>query len=306
MNTVKILFFGSTADSVLVLQKLSELRITSYELRIVAAVTQPSRPAGRQQLPTPTPVEVWAKAHQLTVLSFPSSPDKPWLYSDESMVVATLEPLQADLLISACYGQKIPLKTILDARWGGLNVHPSLLPRWRGADPVPWAIVSGDRQTGISIVTLAEKFDQGRLIAQKKIPITAGDWSTSLRTKLFALGANLLVAFLPDYLAGKSKGKPQPRAPTPYARRLTRQHGFEPWDKITGATAGSAAARIERKLRGFSPWPGLWTLIKIKNEERRLKILKAHLEGDKLSIDDVQLEGKNPVSFSQFSAAYLS
>ncbi len=305
MNPVKILFFGSTADSVLVLQKLSQLRIPSYDLRIVAAVTQPPRPAGRRELPTPTPVETWAKAHQLTVLSFPSHPDKPWLYTDESMVVATLEPLRADLLISACYGQKIPLKTILDARWGGLNVHPSLLPRWRGADPVPWAIVSGDHQTGISIVTLAEKFDQGRLIAQEKIPITAGDWSDPLRTKLFASGANLLVALLPDYLAGKSKGKPQSITPTPYARRLTRQDGFEPWDKIIGA-AGSPARRIECKLRGFFPWPGLWTLIKIKNEQKRLKILKAHLEGDKLIIDEVQLEGKNPVAFSQFSAAYLS
>lgn len=301
---VNIIFFGSTEDSVIVINSLYQCsNVAMYQWRVCAVVTQPPRSVGRQKVITPTPVEVWAKKHNLLVISFSAHPDKPWLFEDEQKVASSLVPLSADLLLTASYGQKIPLKTILDARWGGFNVHPSLLPRWRGADPVPWAIASGDHQIGVSIVTLAEKFDQGRLIAQKKIPITSGDWSDPLRTKLFALGGNLLVALLPDYLSGKIKGKPQPTMPTPYARRLTRQDGFEPWDQITDAS-GSAAARIERKLRGFSPWPGLWTIIKIKNEDKRLKILSAHLEAKKLILDKVQLEGKKPVSFLQFIAGY--
>lgn len=297
---MKIIFFGSTSDSVLVLEKLSSLVIGNWSLDICSVVTQPPRPVGRRHILTPTPVEMWAKKHHVTTLSFPTNPDKPWLYADEQVVAGTLQPLKADMLVSACYGQKIPLESINAAPFGGLNVHPSLLPRWRGADPVPWAILAGDRVTGVTIVTLSEKFDDGRILAQKKIPITMNDFSDPLRSKLFTMGAKLLIEVLEKYLSDRNKGMQQQTTDNPYARRLTRDDGFEPWETIQKAFGDpEVARRIDRKFRAFSPWPGLWT----KSEEKRLKILALHIDHERLVLDEVQREGKKPVSYSTLLTA---
>lgn len=302
MTTVNIIFYGSTTDSVIVLQKLSESRITDYNLQISVVVTQPPRPVGRNQKINPTPVEIWAKQQAITVLSFPTDPQNPTLYTNEQIVIDALSPFKADLLVSASYGQKIPAISIQGAKYGGLNVHPSLLPRWRGADPVPWAILSGDHQTGVTIVTLSEKFDEGKIIAQKKVSITPHDETDPLRAKLFSLGANLLITSLNDFLIGKIKGKPQHNESSSYARRLTRDDGFEPWESVENAMHDTGEAnRIDRKFRAFNPWPGIWTIIKGK----RVKILKLSITNSQLSIHEVQLEGKKPVPYQQFASVYL-
>ncbi len=264
---MNVIFFGSTSDSVLVLEKLSG---------VVAVVTQPPKPIGRKQIITPTPVQIWAKSHNIsTTTATARSPFKP------------------DLLISASYGEKIPFEYITHARFGGLNVHPSLLPRWRGGDPVPWAIMTGDHQIGVTVVTLSEQFDQGKIIAQKKIPIAPHDTSGPLRTHLFQLGAELLVESLPDYLSGENKGVEQKIKNEPYARRFTRDDGFEPWDTLINT---KEAVRIQTKFRALHPWPGLWTTF----HEKRLKVL-----GFDRTPTQVQLEGKTPVSWEEFTKAYL-
>lgn len=298
-----ILFFGSTTDSVLVLEQLKKLKGWS----IAAVVTQPPKPVGRDKIITPTPVEVWAKQHDITTLSFPSNPQKPWRYANDQQVIDTLQPIGADLFISASYGIKIPWESIQNTRYGGINIHPSILPRWRGADPVPWAILSGDHQIGVSVVTLSESFDEGTILAQKKIPILPTDTSGPLRTKLFEIGADLLINILPSYT--RTGAKPvhptggHEAAPLPYARKLTREDGFEPWETLTAAIhEGRDAERIERKYRALHPWPGVWTLF----SEKRLKILALHRNNGILALDEVQLEGKKPVRWEQFQKAYLS
>lgn len=273
---MKVLFFGSTTDSVLVLEKLSN---------VIAVVTQPPRPVGRKQILTPTPVETWAKEHHIPILSFENNKEKPWLYSDENQVIDTLEPFKADLLISASYGQKIPTKTLSGAKLGGINIHPSILPRWRGGDPVPWAIMTGDAQIGVTVVTLSEKFDAGMILAQKKIPIKPHDTSGPLRTHLFELGAELLVASL-DHLDLRGESL-QGMKTEPYARRLTRQDGFEPWEHIIDP---KEADRIDRKFRALHPWPGLWSMVK----EKRIKIL-----GFDHTPTIVQFAGKKPLTYTQ-------
>ena len=294
---MNILFFGSTQDSVIVLGKLPA---------VTAVVTQPAKPVGRNKVLTKTPVETWAHEHNITCLSFPNNPEKPWLYADEQTVIDALEPMRADLIVSASYGQKIPTKTIADARFGGLNVHPSLLPRWRGADPVPWAILSGDHQTGVTVVSLSEKFDEGLIYAQKKVPIVPTDTSDPLRTKLFTLGADLLATMLPDYIHHRCKPIPPNRwtrydTRFPYAKKFKRDDGFEAWEIIKKAINDDVdAARIERKFRALDPWPGVWSLV----NNKRLKILSLHLDNGKLILDTVQLEGKKPVSWKQFQDAY--
>ncbi|OGG11791.1 hypothetical protein A2Z00_01850 [Candidatus Gottesmanbacteria bacterium RBG_13_45_10] len=313
---MNILFFGSTGDSLLVLEKLSFLPPSPFPLIISAVVTQPPKPVGRDQIITPTPVETWARQHNLPVLSFPNDPAHTSRYLQEQTVIDTLAPFQADLLITAGYGQKIPIQTIREATFGGLNVHPSLLPRWRGADPVAWAIIANDHQTGVTIVTLTENLDEGKIIAQKKIPITDTDTTDQLSAKLFTLGADLLAGLLSSS-ASKGlpfKGSPQDPKKATQARRLTRDDGFVPWEQLLKATNdGTGAVTIDRKFRALNPWPGLWTTIKVKRQkakgkiiERRLKILSLSLIASHLSLNSVQLEGKKPVPFTQFQEAYIS
>jgi methionyl-tRNA formyltransferase len=341
-NNVSIVFFGSTSDSVIVLEAIRAFS-TMKQLNnaaIVSVVTQPPTPIGRKQIITPTPVEEWAKKHDIPVLSFATHAEKPWLYENEDDVINALSTWKPDILISACYGQKIPSQNIKEAEFGGLNVHPSLLPRWRGADPVPWALLSGDKQTGVTVVTLSDEFDKGRIIARKKISITDKEFSDPLRTTLFSLGADLLISSLPDYLSGKNKGEPQKKENETYARKLTRRDGFIPWEHLQAAMENpttieqlnnvaiieqlqkqkvlldnnvSVANVIMRMLRALSPWPGVWTTInptnptnnQIRQIEKRLKILAAHTDHENLILDTVQLEGKNPVQWVEFKKAYL-
>jgi len=301
MNSTTILFFGSTNDSVIVIDKLTSLP----GFTIGAVVTQPARPVGREQVLTPTPVEIWAKEHRIAVLSFASHPEKSWQYQNPQQVIDALQPIGADLLISASYGQMIPESTISAARFGGLNVHPSILPRWRGGDPVPWAIMTGDHQVGVTVVSLAPSFDEGDIYAQEKIPLTPKDTSDPLRTKLFGIGADLLAALLPSFILGKAKPIPfrKDKEKPPYAKRFKRDDGFEPWETVQAAiTVGTEAERIERKYRALHPWPGVWTTVSGK----RLKILRLRLENEKLMLEEVQMEGKKPVSWVQFQTAHLT
>jgi len=315
---MNIVFFGSTSDSVIVLEKLT----TFPEYHLAAVVTQPPRPVGRKQNITPTPVDVWAKAKNIPVLTFPNNPDRTWLYENEDTVINSIESFKPDLLVSAVYGQMIPWECITHAPHGGINIHPSLLPRWRGADPIPWTILSGDAQTGVSIVTLSKNFDEGKIIAQKKIPLTNSDMPDDLRTNLFEIGSQLLIDILPDYVVGKNQGVAQKKEDAVYARRLTRKDGFIPWRYIQLALEGresnlsdfpdasklleirkiskdSEAQYIDRMVRALSPWPGVWTTINGK----RMKILETHELDQKLSLDTIQMEGEKPKPFSLLTAS---
>ncbi|MBI5614464.1 methionyl-tRNA formyltransferase [Candidatus Gottesmanbacteria bacterium] len=352
MNSIKTIFFGSTSDSVIVLNKLCQVSGVTLQ----AIVTQPAKPVGRDQVMTHTPVEIWAKDHNIPVLTFPSNQEKSWLYENESEVIESLSTFQADLIISACYGERIPIQVIQATKFGGINVHPSLLPRWRGGDPVPWAILAGDHQTGATIVTLQGSFDTGEIIDQVKIPITDHDFPDTLRSSLFTKGATLLADVLPMYIADQKNNKTSRyhvlkqdnMKQHPVARRLTRSDGYIPFELIQRALqkvdaptiqsneAGSRHTKpdpapldnitiikvaleqseekqihlpmlIQRAFRAFSPWPGIWTTIEIKGDQKRLKILDVSIDpsAQTLKIKTVQLEGKSPVSWEQFTTAYL-
>ncbi len=288
---MNILFFGSTTDSVLVVSKLEG---------VIGVVTQPPKPVGRTHVRTPTPVEIWAKEQNIPVHSFPADKDKKWLFENESDVVDRLKTLNFDTLMSASFGQKIPADLIKTAN-NTYNVHPSLLPRWRGADPVPWAILSGDTQTGVTVQSISQDFDKGKILAQKKVPITDTDTSDALRTKLFTLGADLLLSVIQNpnqQCINVSMQQPS------YARRFTREDGFISWEKLLGAMNGVDASKIDRMFRALHPWPGIWTTFR----DKRIKILSCSYQPQtmNLEIHTVQLEGKQPVSFSQFKTAYLS
>lgn len=182
------------------------------------------------------------------------------------------------LVVSAAYGQKLPA--------GGLNLHPSLLPAYRGATPVPHQILDGVTTSGITIIKMAEDWDAGPIVAQEPVPVLPEDTSLDLLNRCFAAGSRLLVKILPDYLAGRLVPKPQPiNSPTAYCRRFTKEDGFVSWDEFKAGVS-------DRKIRALFPWPGVWT--KLPNG-KILKLLPKNL---------FQLAGKQPITRKQFEAGY--
>lgn len=201
-------------------------------------------------------------------------------------------PSKADVFIIADFGQIIPKKILEMPKYGSLCLHPSLLPKYRGASPVQYAIMNAEKETGMTIFKMDEKIDHGPIISQKKVKIKPNDIQETLYKRLFIIGAQVLITILPTWVEGKIKPRPQDHSKATYAPLLSRKDGKINWQK--------SDAEIERFIRAITPWPGAWTTVNGK----RLKILKAHLENEKLVFDLVQLEGKKPITWKQFLAGY--
>lgn len=295
---IRIILFGSSKHSISVLQSLLDIP----EYKVVAVVTQPDKPTGRKHILTPTPVKTLALRHNLEVLT-PSD-------LKSTSFITKIKNLKVNLLIVADYRLLIP-KEILDiSKHGGLNLHPSLLPKYRGSSPAQWAILRGEKISGMTVIKMSEEFDKGKIVAQKIIPLTPTETSESFYQKAFNEGAELLKKILPNYLKGKLELKEQESGEYEYARRLKGGNGKIDWNLPD--------EKIERLIRAFYPWPGTWTTlgeltkrykkIKIKRDrENRVKILKAHLDENKeLVIDELQMEGKKTVNWEEFERGYLA
>jgi methionyl-tRNA formyltransferase len=282
---MKIVFFG-TPDYVLPILNSIHKRFISGPGRspIVAVVTQSPKPVGRKQKLTYSPIDAWA--HQRKI---------PIFYSAKELLKAKVE---ANLGVLAAYGEIIPDEAISFFSNGILNIHPSLLPQYRGASPVQAAIINGDKETGVTIIKLDEKMDHGPIVSQFKEEIKPDDTTGTLREKLFLRSAEVMSELIEPYLAGKIKPREQNHKEATFTKLLKKENGFIDLKKAKPEEA-------EKFIRAMDPWPNAWTLIKgIGKQSKRLKILKAHLENEKLVLDEVQLEGKNPVSWKEFSAGY--
>lgn len=300
---MKIVFFGTPDYVVPILEAVHKHFKTNFETPIVAVVTKKpfSDQDGKQIF---SEVDHWAHKRKL-----------PKFYSSREFIEAGL---QADLGILASYSEIIPEPVIKFFKYGILNLHPSLLPLYRGASPVPAALAMGDVETGVSIIKLDRDLDHGDIMTAFREPVLPFDTYESLRDRLFNHGAEALVEMLPAYTTGKIKPKPQNHQAAVFTRELLREDGFIPTELLITAMTGKAPATkfavpfikfhnevvpdatfVERYLRALTPWPGLYTLI-----PQRLKILKVHVEEGKLIIDTVQLEGKNEVTFKQFVEGY--
>ena len=273
---MKIIFFGTPEYVINILSKVSKVH------EIVAVVTQSPKPMGRKQLKKFSPVDDWA--HKRNVPTF----------------FDFGKPLpEADLGVCAAYGKIIPGNIIKQFKFGILNIHPSLLPKYRGASPINEAIKNGDIETGVTIIKMDEKMDHGPIVTFFKEEITTNDTTDSLRQRLFERSADVLTQLIPPYVSGKVKPKDQNHDDATFTKTLTREDGLIDLKEKT-------PEEIERFLRAMHPWPGVWTYIKLdKNEgKKRLKILEAHIEEGKLIPEIVQLEGKNKVPWNQFKEGY--
>jgi len=224
--------------------------------------------------------------------------------------------IKPDVGVLASFGAIVPPEILNSPKHGILNIHPSLLPKYRGPSPVQTAILNGEQQTGVTIIKMDEEIDHGPIVAQFREEILPTDTAESLYFRLFSAGAEVLKTILPAYINGRIQLREQDHSQATYTKKLTRENGFIPPEKLKEAIAGNNAEIVDRQIRAYHPWPGTYTIIKFqipnkfqinskfKIQNKRLKILRAHLENGKLVLDQVQLEGKRPVSFKQFCEGY--
>lgn len=214
-------------------------RLIDAGRRPVAVYTQPDRPAGRGRRPRPSPVKQRAEQAGIPVLQ-PASLRTP----DAQAELAALAP---DLLVVVAYGLILPQAVLDIPRLGCVNVHASLLPRWRGAAPIQRALLAGDATTGVTIMQMEAGLDTGPMLARREIPIGAQDTAGDLHDRLAVLGAELLVEVLPDIAAGRLTPVPQDDAAATYADKLSKDEAPLDWQR--------PAAALARQVRAFNPWP---------------------------------------------------
>lgn len=281
---MKVVFFG-TPYYVLPVLKLFHKKFVTGPGRspIVAVVTQSPKPVGRKQILSYSPVDKWAHEHNI-----------PIFYKAKDLID---EGIQADFGILASYGEIISNDVIQMFSKGILVIHPSLLPKYRGASPVPETIKNGDEKTGVTIFKMDSKVDHGAIISQFKEDVFPTDNSQTLRDRLFERSAEVLVELIEPWQKGKITPRVQDDAQATFTKLLKKEDGFIDLTQTQGVSA-------ERLIRAMAPWPGAWTKVSVKDRILRLKLLKAHTENEKLVLDEVQLEGKEPVSFKQFQEAY--
>lgn len=287
---MKIVFFGTPNYVLPILTAIHKKFVTGPgKSPITAVVTQPPKPVGRKQILVYSPIDKWAHEHKI-----------PIYYSANEL---TETPPDATLGVLASYGEIIKKDVINLFPQGILVIHPSLLPKYRGASPVPAAIANGDVITGCSIIRMDEKMDHGSVVTQFKEEILPEDNAETLRNRLFERSAEVLTEMLPAYIQGKIKPKKQNDDEATFTKLMRKEDGFI---DLTAEPSNNLA--VCNFIRAMSPWPGAWTKIKILSDKDtkilRLKLLKSHLEDGKLVLDEVQLEGKMPVSWKQFCEGY--
>ncbi|MDR3439192.1 methionyl-tRNA formyltransferase [Telmatospirillum sp.] len=247
---MRIVFMGTPDFSVPILSALQEAGH-----QVCSVYSQPPRPAGRGHMARPSPVHAFAESLGIEVRT-PKS-----LRNAEAQ--AAFCALRADVAVVAAYGLILP-KAILEApRFGCLNVHASLLPRWRGAAPIQRAILAGDAVTGVTIMQMDEGLDTGAMLLGGQVPISSATDATSLHDDLSAMGASLIVEALARLSAGSLTATPQPLDGVTYAAKLAKDEGRLDWNR--------PAALLERAVRAYTPWPGAW----FDHAGERFKVLAA-------------------------------
>lgn len=294
-------FFGTPEFAVTILEKLIA---SPFAPSVV--ITAPDKPVGRKQKLTPSPVKVFAEKHKIPVL-VPQELDEKFIYK--------LKTINYQLFIVAAYG-KIISKSILDIpKHGNINVHPSLLPKLRGASPIQNAILEGLDETGVTIMLMDEKMDHGPILATMKHPVPDSVTSDRLSIELASVGADLLLDVLPRHLAGNITPKEQNHKEATYTKLIKKRDGHINWEE--------GALQIERRIRAYTPWPGVYAYW----NDKQIKFLEAEIIdsvagnkpgeiyklGDMFAIATshgvliptiIQLEGKSPVDNRTFLQGY--
>ena len=304
----KIIFFGTFEYAAHSLKALIEAGYL-----ITAVITNPDSTRGRKKERTPTPVKLVAQAAGLPVL-------QPTTLKSGKSAIYPLENSRAmsrgsrvgdiadlpDLAIVVAYSKIIPKEILEIFPKGVLNIHPSLLPAYRGPSPAQTAILNGEKETGVTIMQIDEEVDHGPILAQAKYQISPDAYCPQVTHELFELGTELLIQTIPDHLSGKANLKPQDDSLATFSKKFSWSDGRIDWQQ--------PAEKIYNQIRALNPEPGAWTTWKRGFQVKILKILKAYPPTSRLSLEslkrfnlelpiipqEVQLEGKRPIPFEDF------
>ncbi len=307
---MRIIFFGTPDYVIPILDKLHKYH------EIVAVVTQSPKPVGREKKLTYSAVDSWA---------FKKNIPRNFDYNDLP---------DTDMGVCASFGMIIP-QTVLDKfKHGILNIHPSLLPQFRGSSPIQATLISGINPTGVTIIRMIDKLDAGPILTQFKEEVLPDDTNESLRARLFEKSADVLLEMIPAYVDGKIKYKHQDEEKASFTTMIKKEDAFIPFEFIKNAmnlnfvmelnsnnktwevgfiknyNLTPSAEVINRIIKAMSFWPVAWTNIEISNNKvkitKRLKIISSHInpESGYLELDEVQLEGKKPTTWKQFKGSY--
>ncbi len=299
---MRIVFIGAGEIGVPTLQALLK-----SEHEVVGIVTQPDKPVGRAQIIEPPPIKKALAGAKMPILQ----PAR----IKEHQAIAEIRALIPDVIVVMAYGQILPRDVLEIPKIACINLHASLLPRWRGAAPVQAAIAAGDRETGITVMYMDEGLDTGDILLHRKIDILPTDTGGSLHDRLAKIAPDALLDSLRLFVEGRAPRTPQDNSLATYAPKLKRDDGRIDWSE--------PAEMIERKIRAFNPWPGAFTKI----ERQALKIFSGSVVGlsgepgkilrsekelviaagkGALSLGEVQLEGKRRMNAMEFLRGYAS
>ena len=315
---MKIVFFGTPEYVKSVVETLHKTFKASADNKssVVAVVTQKPKLVGRKKILSHSSIDKWAFDKNIPVVT-----------DSLELLDSQLEP---DIGILASYGQIIPKEVLDYFPHGILNIHPSLLPKYRGASPVRATIAAGETKAGATIIKLDEQLDHGEIVSQFKIDIEKDDTAKTLREKLFVQSARVLSTLVQPYLDGKITLNKQNEKEATYTTLVTKNGGFIKPKLIKNALKGkkssekmnvsfvnigpekdvlqvkASSVNLDSFIRAMDPWPIAWTTVKTSpsKESKRLKILRAHVSKNALVLNEVQLEGKNVVSWKQFKEGY--
>jgi methionyl-tRNA formyltransferase len=299
----RIVFFGTPSFAIPTLEGL-----LAGPDKVVGVVTQPDREKGRGRKVVFSPVKELALQHGLN----PLQPEK----AKEEAFQKALEGLQADLCVVVAYGQILPESLLKMPKYGAVNVHASLLPKYRGAAPIAWAILQGEKVTGVTTMVMDVGMDTGDILLQAEVPIGAEDTCQALQDRLAALGARLLIKTLEKMKEGNIRPVPQDHSKATYAPPLKKEDGHIDWKK--------EAEEIDRRVRAFNPWPGAFTrwdnrLLRIYKGTARERALlekagtvvwvgsdfiEVEAGRDAYLIKEVQLEGRKKMGIREFLSGH--
>lgn len=278
----KIIFLGTPEFGAIILEGLIK---NNYSPILV--ITAPDKPMGRKQILSPSPVKITAQKYNIPIIQ----PTK----------ITILGPVKPDLIILAGYGQILPKEILEIPKFGCLNIHPSLLPKYRGPSPVQTVILNGNKETGVTIILMDGKIDHGKIVSSIKYQVSSNVIYEELEKELSELGAKLLIETIPKWIDNKIKPQPQDESKATFTKIIKKEDGKIDWSK--------PAEEIERQIRAFHPWPGSFFFWKGK----RIKIIEAEAveksPEDKLAvkcgkdyliIKKLQMEGKKPMDSEEF------
>lgn len=275
MKNLKVVFFGTPHFVIPVLENLLK------EYSLIGVVTAPDKKVGREQTLTSSPVKLWASQNTRNTMT---------IEKFDETIIETLKELTPDLFIVAAYGKIIPLSVLEIPKYGALNIHPSLLPKYRGASPIQAAILNGDKVSGVTIIKMDEKMDHGPVIIQKEIELLETDTFEKLSNRMFEEASELLIKIIPNFITGEITPKEQNHAIASYCNLIKKNDGYFDINKPPSAEI------LDRMIRAYYPWPTAWT--KWSFGDNQEKVVKFYPE------EKVQIEGKKIISFEEFSRGY--